>query len=245
MQTIQDVLTQLDSIIDECKKHPSRQGYFAVLYRQMTAAVQDGIRQCIFQDGTRMEKLDVIFAGRYVDAWHAFRQGKPTTQSWHYAFTATGQPLTVIQHLLLGINTHINLDLGIAAAKTAPGDSIFDLQHDFEKINDVIADLSIAMQEKLTRIWWPMRYLSKIARGKDQAVLNFSIDKARDTAWANAVALAQANATNAQAYIRKIDETVAAIGGKIASPGVFASLALKPVRLMEPSDISEVIKKLQ
>ena len=244
MQTIQEVLVQLDAIIAQCAQRPTRQAYFAILYRQMTAAVQAGIAQGAFEDGPRMEKLDVLFAARYVDAWHAFQQCKPTTLSWNLAFSAAPQKLTVIQHLLLGINTHINLDLGIDAAQTAPGDSIFDLQHDFEKINDVIADLSIAMQEKLTRIWWPMRYVSKMARGKDQAVLNFSIDKARDAAWANAVALAQADAKNAQAYIRRIDETVCGIGRKIASPGTFASLALKPVSLMEPSDISTVIKKL-
>jgi hypothetical protein len=244
MQSIQDVLVQLDAIIAQCAQRPSRQAYFAILYRQMTAAVQAGIAQGAFEDGPRMEKLDVLFASRYVDAWHAFQQGKPTTLSWHLSFSAAQQKLTVIQHLLLGINTHINLDLGIAAAQTAPGDSIFDLQHDFEKINDVIADLSIAMQEKLTRIWWPMRYVSKIARGKDQAVLNFSIDKARDAAWANAVALAQADAKSAQAYIRRVDETVCGIGRKIYSPGTFASLVLKPVSLMEPSDISSVIKKL-
>jgi hypothetical protein len=210
----------------------------------MTAAVQNGIAKGAFEDGPRMEKLDVLFAARYIDAWHAFQQGKPTTLSWNFAFNTAQQKLTVIQHLLMGINTHINLDLGIAAAQTAPGDSIFDLQHDFEKINDVIADLSIGMQEKLTRIWWPMRYVSKIARGKDQAVLNFSIDKARDAAWANAVALAQADAKNALAYIGKMDDTVCGIGRKIASPGTFASLALRPVSMMEPADISLVMKKL-
>jgi hypothetical protein len=244
MQNIHDVLTRLDAIIDDCTRRPSRQAYFAILYRQMTAAVQNGIALHSFEDCARMEKLDVIFASRYVDAWQAFRDRKTTTASWQFAFTTAQQKLTVIQHLLLGINTHINLDLAIAAAQTAPDAAIFDLKNDFEKINDVIANLSIAMQEKLTRIWWPMRYVSKIARGKDQAVLNFSIDKARDAAWANAVALAQADATTAQAYIRKIDETICGIGWKIASPGSFTSLALKPVSMMEPSDISEVIKKL-
>jgi hypothetical protein len=245
MQTIQDVLIQLDAMVADSTKRQSRQAYFAILYRQMTAAVQAGIAKGAFQDGPRMEKLDVIFASRYVDAWQAFQQGKPTTQSWNLAFDTARQKLTVIQHLLLGINTHINLDLGIAAAQTAPGDAIFGLQHDFEKINDVIADLSISMQEKLASIWWPMRYISKIAKGKDQAVLNFSIDKARDTAWANAVALAQADATTAKTYIQKIDATVVTLGRKIISPGMLASFALKPVSMMEPADVASVINRLK
>jgi hypothetical protein len=41
----------------------------------------------------------------------------------------------------MGINTHINLDLAIAAALTSPGTAIYSLEKDFNKINDVISSL--------------------------------------------------------------------------------------------------------
>jgi hypothetical protein len=62
MQTIDDVLLKLESIIDWSKANDSAIGYFAVLYHHMTAAVQQGIQNGAFEDGPRMEKLDVLFA---------------------------------------------------------------------------------------------------------------------------------------------------------------------------------------
>ena len=113
-------------------------GYFAVLYHRMTKAILEGIENGSFQDGARMQRLDTIFANRYLKAWHAYTANQPCSRSWKKAFDACrGDKLTVIQHLLLGINTHINLDLGIAAAETSPGEAIHDLEQDFLKINQL------------------------------------------------------------------------------------------------------------
>lgn len=109
-------------------------------------------------------------------------------QSWRHVFDSTLQPYTAIQHLPMGINTHINLDLAIAAALQAPGDSIWRLEKDFNKINSQIATLAVEVQRKLEAKCWPMKFLSHIRMGKEKAVLNFSIEKARQAAWANAVA---------------------------------------------------------
>ena len=244
MQTINEVLTELDFIIAHCKARQSRQTYFAVLYRQMTAAVKIGIEQGQFQDGKRMEKLDVIFAKRYTDAWYAFQKNEATSRSWQLAFTAAEKPLTVIQHLFIGINTHINLDLGIAAALTAPGQQIFELESDFNHINDVIADLSGSIQQKLESICWPMKMLGRIANGNEKAVLNFSIGKARKAAWANSVALALANDDWDSHHIPAIDQTVAQLGQKIMDPGQGAQWLLWPIRQFESKNFDEIFKKL-
>jgi Family of unknown function (DUF5995) len=245
MQTINEVLTELDFIIAHCKARQSRQAYFAVLYRQMTAAVKQGIEQGQFQDGQRMEKLDVLFAKRYTDAWYAFQKKESITRSWQLAFAAAEKPLTVIQHLLLGINTHINLDLGIAAALTSPGQKIFELESDFNRINDVIAELSGSMQQKLERICWPMKMLTRIANGSEKAVLNFSIEKARKAAWANSVALALAHDDWDQHHIPAMDHTVALLGQKIIDPGSAAQWALWPIRQFETKNFEEIFKSLQ
>ncbi len=78
-----------------------------------------------------MEKLDVIFAKRYLDAFAAYGLKQTCSGSWQWAFDGcTNTNLTVIQQLLLGINTHINLDLAIAAAHTCPGNGINALEKD-------------------------------------------------------------------------------------------------------------------
>lgn len=244
MHTIDEVLLALDDIIAQSIAGHSRQAYFATLYRQMTLGVQQAIKAGSFEDGDRMENLDVIFAKRYIDAWQAYRQQQPITNSWAHAFATAKQPLTAIQHLLLGINTHINLDLAIAAATTAPGDRIFLLQNDFEKINEIIATLADGVQEKLSKIWWPMKWLTRISNGSEKAVLNFSIQKARQASWANAIAMAAMNNQQQQVYITQLDATVLILGKKIESPGTLPNLLLAPVRWLEYKEVPKVAQLL-
>ena len=112
--TINEVIGRLDDIIVQCKSSNNRMGYFACLYRKMTIAVRDGIANGSFADGLRMERLDVIFANRYLQAWQAYNAGQPCTSAWCAAFNANKtHNLIVLQHLILGINTHINLDLAL------------------------------------------------------------------------------------------------------------------------------------
>src|SRR5947207_2335420 len=117
--TIDEIILELEQIIDHCIKTKNKAGYFAALYHNVTCHVKTGIANGDFEDGARMERLDVIFASRYIDAWHAFNNKTPLSQSWNIAFQQVSKwPTLVLQHLLLGINAHINLDLGIAAVET-------------------------------------------------------------------------------------------------------------------------------
>ncbi|WP_345210425.1 DUF5995 family protein [Mucilaginibacter gynuensis] len=244
--TINEVLSSLDAIIADCRQRNSRVGYFAVLYRQMTLAVKNGMTNKAFEDAARMEKFDVIFANRYISAWDAYKNKKPCSNSWCAAFDAcdTGN-LIVLQHLLLGINTHINLDLSIAAAECCPGDSIKGLEKDFNKINEVIAVLSNNIQEKLSQIWFPLRFLTKISNKREEAVLNFSISAARKAAWANALLLAYEDAHTKTQHIKLIDDNVFLIAQRVIKPGFFVSFLLKPVLMMESKDVKGLIDVLQ
>ncbi len=87
----------------------------------VTLEVKEGIQASFSDDGPRMERLDVEFADRYLDAFYAYRDGRPLTKSWQVTFEAAeNKNLLILQHLLLGMNAHINLDLGIATAKISP-----------------------------------------------------------------------------------------------------------------------------
>ena len=120
--SLDDVITSLDAIVKECAAEGNTNGYFASLYRRMTMAVKDGVTNGFFENAERMVRLDVIFASRYIEAFHAYSRKQPCTTSWQFAFDGRkNHSLTVIQRLLLGINTHINLDLAVAAAVAAPG----------------------------------------------------------------------------------------------------------------------------
>ena len=68
----------------------------------------------------------MIFANRYLKAYSDFQNNKVVSKSWEVAFKGTERfwPI-VLQHLLAGMNAHINLDLGIAAAKVMEGERPF------------------------------------------------------------------------------------------------------------------------
>ncbi|RPD43853.1 MULTISPECIES: DUF5995 family protein [Chitinophagaceae] len=246
-KNIAEVIAQLEEIVAWCVQHQSRQGYFAALYHRTTVAVQQGINKGLFADGPRMDKLDTIFANLYVQAWHCYNHGKPCSQSWQTAFDACKQNnLAVIQHMLLGVNTHINLDLAIAAAQMAPGSAIEGMHGDFVKINEVIASLVGTMYDRLCRIWLPLRMLGRITQNSHEAVVNFSIVKAREASWANALLLAYAgdNAARDQC-IDVIDHTVTKVAGGIIWPGRYTSFLLKTVQWMEPKQPGDIIQLLQ
>ena len=128
LDTIDDVLAALDAVVARAIEERSRVGYFAAVYRKITAKVAEGIAKGMFDDGERMARFDVTFADRYLAALDGYRAGRTVTKSWELALDATEarRPI-VLQHLLLAINAHVNLDLGIAAAETAPGDALAEL----------------------------------------------------------------------------------------------------------------------
>lgn len=243
---IKEVITQLDSIIQWSINNKSRIGYFATLYRRMTVAVQQGIINNSFQDGKRMEQLDVIFANRYFAAREAYINKQPCSDAWCTAFDACeNSDLIVLQHLVMGINTHINLDLCIAAAECCPGDKIYALQSDFEMINAIIEGQSQLVQTSLSNIWFPLKFITSISNKEQKAVLNFSIATARKCSWANAIVLANANDDLKKGHISQIDNMVVELGKKIDHPGFWISLLLKPVKLMESRDVAKIIGLLQ
>ncbi|TKK71581.1 hypothetical protein FC093_00720 [Ilyomonas limi] len=243
LNTIGDVITTIDAVVQDCIATQNTEGYFAALYKRMTIAVSEGISNGAFEDGARMEKLDICFAERYLSAWQCYRQQQPCSASWQCAFDATNNNhLIVLQHLILGINTHINLDLAIAAAAVCPGNAIHALEKDFNNINNIIATLVDDIQSCLEQVWFPMRIINRLANRGEQAVLNFSISVARKAAWSNAVYLAQSSETAQQHYIHQMDTMVRLLAHKIQSPGWLISLLLKAIRAAEYDDVRRTIK---
>lgn len=244
MQIIDDVLIKLESIIDWSKANDSAIGYFAVLYHHMTAAVQQGIQNGAFEDGPRMEKLDVLFAKRYIEAYDLFIQNKPVTKAWQIAFEqAQTNKITILQHLILGVNAHINLDLAIAAAQTSPGSAIFGLKNDFEKINTIIAQLTGQIQQKLGVVSPSFGLVDSLLKTKDEGFINFSINIARSVSWANAVDLAQTN--NRAMKISKMDQNTKTLANRTLRPGPIISAALRLVKLTETLPVAESIRLLK
>ncbi len=245
-RTIDEVVARLANIIDVSRRKPSRLGYFAALYRKVTISVKEGIRNGRFEDGARMERLDVIFANRYLEAYDLHRNGEPPTASWQVSFEAAEhwRPI-VLQHLLLGINAHINLDLGVAAVETCPGDQLPPLKHDFDEINRVLADLVQPVQDEIGEVSPWIGFLEKIDPHADDVIINFSLDRARASAWGFAVKLNSLGEDERTAAVKLRDQDVAALGQLVYKPGrVILPLGLLAIRLRESNDTARVIDAL-
>lgn len=224
-QTIDEVVVRLDAIVKDAATTGSRFGYFAALYNRVTMAVREGVRAGAFSDNPRMERLDVVFANRYLAAYDAWRRGDDLSLAWRLAFTSAARAdLSVLQHLFLGMNAHINLDLGIAAAEVAPGSRIHDLHDDFNRINAVLASLLPIVETQLRAMSPDLDRLSSVADrldNLDDRVGNFSMEKARDGAWRFALRLAPLSTSFGRAIaISARDAVVTQVGLSFQDPGL-------------------------
>jgi hypothetical protein len=245
-ESIDEVLERLDGIIDRAIIERDRLGFFAVLYRTVTAAVKDGIAAGRFQDGARMQRLDVVFANRYLEAFHAHRNGGTPSLSWRAAFGAgKRRRVVILQHLLLGMNAHINLDLAIAAAQVCPGDAIAGLEHDFNEINTVLATLETGVEQEVCSLSPWIDRLDHIDPDAGRVVANFSIDRARACSWAVAQRLAHLSDEAREVAIAAIDADVALLAHLIERPvGIGINVNLILVRLRETWDARKVMRTL-
>src|SRR5262249_22088099 len=241
-ETIDDVIRSLDGVIDWAWNQKSRNGYFAALYRRVTRGVKDGIAQGRFQNGPRMERLDVSFANRYLQAFEQFRAGQQPTLSWQVAFSAASHwyPI-VVQQLLAGINAHINLDLGIAAAQTAPGDQLPSLHEDFNTINTVLAELVDTVEQQIGQVSPMIDLLQKFDLRTETQIINFNMTIARDSAWNVAVNLAATSPDLMESAIAEVDLRTSLFGKLVVSPPMLIKLQLFPIRIFESTNVRRVL----
>lgn len=243
--SIDEVLSKLDIIIENSKKSNDPLGYFAVLYRKVTHKVKEAIENDFFDDNARMEQLDIVFADRYLEAYFNYEHKKIVTQSWQRAFNLkTNYWPIVLQHLLMGMNAHISLDLGIAAAEISKGHDINDLRNDFNKINDILSSLVNEVQEKLSHIWPTLKKILTKTKKVDDFLVDFSMEIARDGAWNFAQSITE-HLDDVQLLIEQRDKKVSKNASIITSPGLIVSLILGIIRLGERGSVSKKIEQLR
>lgn len=243
-ESIDEALAALDDIIERARRDGDRRGYFAVLYRKVTAKVKEGIEAGFFDDVERMARLDVLFANRYLDAEHAHTHGDELTRSWRIAFDACSRwrPL-LLQHLLAGINAHINLDLGIAAARCSPGSQLAALRGDYERINDILASMTAQVQENLGTVSPLLGLLDTLGGKHDDEIIRFSITHARNGAWRFATRLAELPEDAWPDVIDDQDRRVSLVAHAVLRPGLL-SAGLLVIRLAESNDVARTIDAL-
>lgn len=243
---IDGVIARLEALVAWAAQQPSRVGYFASLYLRVTAAVRSKIGTGYFDDDRRMEALDVAFASRYLTAVDQFRTHDPDLPAaWAVAFAAVGggHPV-VVQHLLLAMNPHINIDLAVAAARTCPGASIDALRADFFKINDVLAGIVPTVIAEMGEVSPLIALVNDLAEADEQWAIDFSMDAMRDASWAFANVLAREPVASQDKLITGQNTLIAALSQRIVSPPPLVGIIFDLIRGCESTNVAQIISVL-
>ncbi|MCV9387781.1 DUF5995 family protein [Reichenbachiella ulvae] len=246
MQSIDEVLAKFKYIVDGCQEDNDKLGYFPALYMGVTARIKEEISRNSFEDSKRMERFVISFANMYFEAYHAYLGKDPHhSLSWRstFQYVDTFWPI-VFQHLLAGMNTHINLDLGVATAKIDV-DNIDDFKNDFNRINEILSRHVEKVQEDLAEIWPGLRFLLRLAGRADDYLIDFSMKKARDGAWKFAKELHATPEDQQEAFIKTRDEKVSKNLKIISKPGFFVSFLFMIIRVFERGSRADKIARLR
>ena len=244
LSTIDDVITAMDAIIQRAWDEESRTGYFAALYRRVTLAVRDGVSGGRFQNGPLMEKLDVTFASRYLDALTTYQSGGKPSRSWKLALDACNDDSRLIlQHLLAGMNAHINLDLGVASAQVSPGNQLPGLKTDFDQINDILAAQVGAVESEMAAVSPLIKTLSTVGLSSETTLINFNIGLARRASWFTAQRLANEPSFLHDVTVDGLDLAVS-VGGRAILYPPFKAEEVAAILAAEIKDVRRVIETL-
>jgi hypothetical protein len=240
---IDDVLVKLKGIIDGHRRRGSPLAFFPAVYRATTARVRAGIQNGTFADGARMERLATTFANRYLAAVDAVgaSAGNAPARAWQVAFDVAARPHTMIlQHVLVGMNAHINFDLPIAVVATAGQGKVRDLEGDFQAINRILAALLDPVQRVINDFSPLLHILDRVGGRTDEELVTFSISTARDEAWHEATRLADEPIDQRERSMLSLDRRVALLAQRILVPDGALSLASNLIAHTESTDVDSI-----
>ena len=245
---IDQVVDAIETIVQWSIASASRLGYFAALYKRITIAIKQGIANNLFQDGPRMERFDVTFASRYFAAFNAYfypAQYPSISHCWRVAFDGAqlGAPI-IVQHMIAGVNAHIDLDLGIAAEAVAPGKQIDSLHHDFNTVNAVLSSQVSTVVTVIDSLSPVLADIYSVLMQHELDLIADGLVITRDSAWLFAKELAIEPSILHPETIMLHDYRVAALGTLILHPPKLIADAIAVIAAAESRDIVKNIETL-
>ena len=215
-------------------------GYFPAMYAHVTAAMHQRVVSGDFADPLRTAAFTRTFADLYLTA-AGDRAG--AARCWRASWdVADDQRLLIAQHLILGINAHVNYDLPQAVVAIADETgSLAALRPDFDAVNDVLAD---AYGQVLRRLDGVSRWASTAAALGGGRLFDFSLRVARDQAWGAAERLYVLDATQRVEYLEDLDRLVGVLAYVVTRPPLPGRLVLPLLRRCEVRDPRRVTAAL-
>ena len=221
-QSVEQVERALEQFEEWCIKNGDLRGVFTTAYLQITKAIGKEINHNSFKDNEWSSRYLIRFANLYREALLNYDsdKSKHVPKSWRVAFDlAKKQEGFIIQHLILGINAHINHDLALALNDVGIDSNREEKNQDHNQINLILENATDNLKRSVSDKYAPI--LHRLDRGLgtlDDDIIAFSIPKARDHAWAMAVALSTARSDIEKTLLQKsLDEQAAVLSRLILS----------------------------
>lgn len=190
---------------------------FARLYLEVTEGVAERLRGVTFADPAFLARLDVVFAER-------FFTGLETSRAWAPLLEARSRKhIAPLQFAIAGMNAHINADLPVALVATCSELGLdLESQHaDYLRVNAVLRGVEAAVREEYVpkRLRFLDRLLHRFDK-VDDVVATWSVERARDAAWANAEVLwtLRAEPELTRSFLLALDRSVGLAGRGLLLP---------------------------
>jgi Family of unknown function (DUF5995) len=246
-ENIDEVVRTLDQVITWATQEESTIGYFAVLYKRSTVAIRQALNDGKFYDPPLMERFDAVFAGRYFDALNAYfypdEYPGGLTLPWEVAFVR--QELghsTMLQHMMAGLNAHINFDLGLATAKMVPN-SLQAFEHDFNLINAIVATQIRGMLDEVQKLSPGVLWIRR-AIPDEVGLIKQVLIKFRQSGWFFAIFLAEHPGKAIEKQVNQMS-WAAALSAWYLDPPTYWAVAPRLIGFIAMSESRDIAVNLQ
>jgi hypothetical protein len=213
MSEEQPVLIRMATLVDQWEAAHDRRAIFLGCYRLMTRNMLDAIEAGRFHDGEWVSRLLERFADYYFAALDRFEQDDPRTPPmWELAFNATrDENVMTLQHLLLGVNAHINHDLVFSLYDLlqiewveATPEQRAQRHADHELVNRIIGETVDAVQDQVVEQYSPwVEFFDKMLGPADEWLTSHLISHWREEVWETAVRYLDAATPEDRAALRQ------------------------------------------
>ncbi len=211
--SIDALITRMTAIGEDLSQAGDARQAFHSTYLRTTRAVADALRAGVFDDADWVERWDVAFADLYLDALDAARNNKPVPRPWAVAFSAAADRERIrpaLQHVLLGMNAHINFDLPQALLAVISDDEFGDPAllarrgADHRRIDGVLSARVSAEDDELRRLEPAPSWRDDLLQPLNRAATRQFLRESRAKVWANAMTLSQARRQGRDELARQV-----------------------------------------
>ena len=215
--TVPEVIARLRAI-EASSSRSDGVACFARLYREVTEGVDAELGRQRFANGPFLERLDISFAGLFFAALDAYeRRPADAPRAWVPLFAQRSRRgVAPLQFALAGMNAHINRDLPVALVTTCRelGIELRDgsPEHaDFLRVNALLEQVESRVKRSYVSGWLAVvdRLVHRVNR-LDDVIAMWDVERARDAAWTNGLALwmVRDDAKLAEQFLLTLDRMV-------------------------------------